>query len=337
MPFASKVSIIFAITFAITLGWVVFINLFPFYIAGFDNIDIFRGNGAWAKEEVVPGNESSTAKVGSEDEDLEDIRVIFLRRGSSLLKKGELELELGIDYFSQKDEIQNVIEDRTRKVALPLSVRVGVTRQLEAFASMPLTYSYREVTYSEGTISDDTVDIGDSAGGISFQLLHERYSWPEIIGTIQFVAPTGKGPYRKNGTAANTGGGHWAIAGGFQFVKTIDPVVLFWGASYMHQFDERGLGFDIQPGDTIEYNFGLSFAANEDLSLSGQVIGEYQRELELDGKEVDGSSRDPFLLRFAVTGRWLADTYLEPSVTFGVNDDAEDYVRVGVALIRRWG
>ena len=167
------------------------------------------------------------------------------------------------------------------------------------------------------------------------QLLAERYSWPEIIATIQYLEPTGTDPYGEEGTKADTGIGHRALTGGVQFVKTSDPIVLFGGISYLHQFETRALEQDIQPGGTIEFNLGLSFAANDDLSISGQAIGSYQGDLELDGKRLDGTSEEPYFLRFAVTSRWIAGTFLEPSVTLGLNDDADSY-RFGLAIIRRW-
>jgi hypothetical protein len=307
-------------------------------ISGGGSACILQVAKAWAQEESVSDSTaSSAAQIGSEEEVGDDIRTVALRRGSSLLRKGEFEFEVGVDYMTQEVEIPTIRDDRSRRLMLPVSVRAGLLERLDVFLALPLTYSDREIRESERTTSDHTVAIGDLTGGASVQLLRERYSWPEIIGTVHFLAPTGKDPYRDEGESADTGSGHWSISGGVQFVKTSDPVLLFWGASYIHQFEEKGLGVDIQPGDTIEYNFGLSFAANDDLSLSGQVIGAHQWDLELDGEKIDSTSRDPFFLSFSVTGRWLANTFLEPSVTLGINDDADDYIRVGLSLIRRWG
>jgi hypothetical protein len=126
------------------------------------------------------------------------------------------------------------------------------------------------------------------------------------------------------------------MTGGLAFVKSLDPVVVFWGLDYTHQFERDGLGQRVQPGETFGYNLGLGFAVNEDVSLSAQVGGAYQTETRLGGIVADGTSREPVTLRLGLTNRWSSNTYLEPSVTFGLNDDAAD-VGLGLSITRRFG
>ncbi|MFO7738821.1 MAG: hypothetical protein R6V46_10130 [Desulfatiglandaceae bacterium] len=278
---------------------------------------------------------SSPTTIGTADATEENILRISLRRESSLLRKGQIQFEMGIDYLRSKNETGSFFEETSRKVSLPLSLRLGIFENLNGFLAIPLTYSNREVSVEGDEITDDTINLGDLTVGFSGQLLAERYSWPEIIATVQYLEPTGTDPYGDEGTQAETGSGHRAVTGGIQFIKTSDPIVLFGGISYLHQFETRALGQDIQPGGTIEFNLGLSFAANDDLSISGQAIGSYQADLELDGEKLDGTSEEPYFIRFAVTSRWIAGTFLEPSVTLGLNDDA-DFYRFGLAIIRRW-
>jgi hypothetical protein len=84
----------------------------------------------------------------------------------------------------------------------------------------------------------------------------------------------------------------------------------------------------------VQYSMGLGFSVNDDVSLSGRFAGVLQGNWEIDDEKVEGSSYEPMTLRVAATMRCRRHTYLEPAVSFGLNDDAAD-VFVGAALILR--
>ncbi|HPY49851.1 MAG TPA: hypothetical protein PLO68_08325, partial [Sedimentisphaerales bacterium] len=113
-----------------------------------------------------------------------------------------------------------------------------------------------------------------------------------------------------------------------------DPLVLFGGIGYLHQFSRHANGQKYEPGPGLQYSMGLGFSVNDDVSLSGRFAGLLQGNWDVDGETVEGSSYEPMTLRVAATMRCRRNTYIEPEVTFGLNDDAPD-VFVGVALIRR--
>jgi hypothetical protein len=85
-------------------------------------------------------------------------------------------------------------------------------------------------------------------------------------------------------------------------------------------------GIDIEGGQSINYSFGAGFAINNQISLSGQFFGAYQTEIELNGEEIDGSNREPMALRSSLTYRISDGQYLEPAVTYGLNDSAPDVI-----------
>jgi hypothetical protein len=205
------------------------------------------------------------------------------------------------------------------------SFRLGLGGRGEVFADFPLSYSTLELSFGGSANSQDKIGIGDFSAGAKYLLFQESARWPEMVVSASFLAPTGEKP---DATGISNGAGHWAIKGGFEFVRTYDPVVLFWGMDYTHQFESHHFYFDgihkVRPGGAIGYNFGLGFAINQNISVSSQLVGRYAFDDSVDGTTFGGSSREPISLRLAVTSRWSKNTYIEPSVAFGLNNDAPD-------------
>jgi hypothetical protein len=272
--------------------------------------------------------------LGPKPKEEEDLRTVFLRNTSVILPPGVVDMEVGVDYRRGKTEGPLDDSDLTRQFRVPLTARFGIVKGWEGVVSAPLIYSYREMSDGVTVDSDDDTGFGDVTSGVSFQVTEERASWPEMIGSLQVRAPTGADPYRGDGNQPTLGSGHWAVAASLQFVRTVDPLVLFWGIGYIHQFSERSGGLKYEPGEGVEYNMGLGFSVNDDVSLSGRFAGVYQGDWEIDGRKAEGTSFEPMTLRLAATVRCRRQVFLEPAVSFGLNDDAPD-VAVGAALIKR--
>jgi hypothetical protein len=75
---------------------------------------------------------------------------------------------------------------------------------------------------------------------------------------------------------------------------------------------------------------------NQNVSLSAQLSGAYQSETRLNGTTISGSSQEPVSLRMALTSRLAKNYYLEPSVTFGLNNDAPDFL-LGISFVYQFG
>jgi len=287
---------------------------------------------------AAPGDDASSngplESLGPKPEDEEDLRSVFLRDASVILPRGTWDLEVGLEYRRAKMDELPFDSDLTRQVRLPLTARFGIRKGMEGLVSVPLIHSYREVSEGGTVDSDDEFGLGDVTTGVSFQIMQEKASWPELLGTVQVRAPSGEDPYRDDGTAPPLGSGHWALAASLQWVRTADPLVLFGGIGYLHQFSRHANGRKYEPGPGLQYSMGLGFSVNDDVSLSGRFAGLLQGNWDIDDETVEGSSYEPMTLRVAATMRCRRNTYVEPEVSFGLNDDAPD-VFVGVALIRR--
>jgi hypothetical protein len=300
-----------------------------------------RGKGSESSNASDKPAAQSTAQtdkpkpIGQKPEDEEDIRKIFLRQNTVLLRPHQLEFETGLNYLGYQ-LVSSVANTRLRQFQLPLTFRFGLSDRIEGFVALPLAYAQQEVSFSGSSTYNDKFGIGDTTAGLNFDIYRERAAWPEIITTLRLIAPTGDQP---SAGGLSLGSGHWAGTAGVQFIKTSDPVVLFWGFQYTHQFAARHFYNDgdhnVQPGETIGYNFGLGFAVNENVSLSSQVSGSYQWETQSDGTTVSGSSTEPVSLRAALTYRISKRSFIEPSVTFSFNNDAPNFV-IGLSATRRF-
>lgn len=273
--------------------------------------------------------------IGQKPEDEEDIRKIFLRQNSVLLQPRRLEFEFGLSYLGNQS-LSSVANAKFRQFQLPLTLRFGLQNRIEGFLAMPVAYVQQELSFADSSTKKDKFGIGDATAGLNFDMFRENARWPEIITTFRLKAPTGDQPQEGG---LSLGSGHWAGTVGVQFIKTTDPIVLFWGFQYTHEFEAKHFYNDgihnVQPGETLGYNFGFGFAVNENVSLSSQVSGSYQWETQSDGRTVSGSSTEPVSLRAALTYRISKKSYIEPSVTFGFNNDTPNFV-IGLSATRRF-
>jgi hypothetical protein len=263
----------------------------------------------------------------------EDFREVFLRESLVLLAPGEVQLEFSLDYL--RDTFGNV---RTRDGSLFSTVRVGLPFGFEAFIDVPYSVREEEIFVADETgettvIEDDHTGIGDIQAGLNFILLQESETWPNIIGTMSYVEPTGEDPDFTDPIAAVFGPANIALdtgrrsgTAGLSFVKSSDPAVLFGGLQFSYLDTESVGGIEIEGGHQFAYSFGMGFAVNDELTMSGLFNGAYLTETELNGQPVLGSDVEPWTFRTGLTYAVSASQYIEPAVSFGLNDDAVDAV-----------
>ena len=283
--------------------------------------------------------------LGEEPEDINS-HLLFLRQSSVLLKPGQFDVEFGVSYRrdERRDYIPELQEDGTfttqdavrRELETRLSVRVGVADRVEAFASVPLLYASEEEFIEGGASRDnDEFGIGDTVFGLKTLLLREKEGRPEIIFTVAGIAPTGEDPYSNDPNAIALGTGHWGLSGGFTFIKSYDPIILFASIDYTYRFPEDELNARIEPGHEIGYNFGVGFAVNEAVTISGQIQGAYRTEAKVDGDRLEDSSSEPMSIRLGLTYSLAVGRYFDSFVAFGISEDAADSI-IGASLTQRF-
>ena len=291
---------------------------------------------AYADQVPQPAETQKPKPIGQKPEDEVDIRKIFLRQSTVLLRPGQLEVEASISYLNNQ-AVSPILNARFRQLDIPLSARIGLFDRAEGYLTVPVAYAHRTMSFAGSGVSHQESGIGDISAGINYEIMRETAKWPDIIASARVAVPTGSKP---NELGLSLGSGHWASSFGVQFIKTVDPVALFWGLNYTHQFEARYFFNDdyhsVNSGEIVGYNFGFGFAANENVSLSAQIIGSYQSSAKADGVNAFGSSSEPVSFRSALTYRYSKNTYIEPSVAIGLDDDTADFA-LGISLTRRFG
>jgi hypothetical protein len=184
--------------------------------------------------------------------------------------------------------------------------------------------------------SRSTSGSSDLGFGLKYQLVSEGETWPDLVASLDVVAPTGNAetldpleifPIR-------FGGGRWRLGGGLNFVRSYDPAVLFGGISYTHSFPADLASVPVSGGDIFSYSFGLGFALNDRITLSGQFGGIYVTQVTRAGETII-TNREAFTLRTALTYRFSSGQYIEPSISYALNRDSSDVV-VALSYVHRF-
>ncbi len=105
------------------------------------------------------------------------------------------------------------------------------------------------------------------------------------------------------------------------FIDNYDPIVIFYGIGYRHQFEREFLGIDVDPGEEIRAQLGVGFAVNSQVTLSTRFAAAFITRTQYDGQSVDGSYSEPMSVRFAATVL-RCQKLIEPFVEIGATDDA---------------
>lgn len=187
-------------------------------------------------------------------------------------------------------------------------------------------------------------NIGDLELIYYYHLLREgqwRHWVPDTIVRIGTRFPTGKDPYglrRENVSGLGlipvefpTGTGHWNINFGANFVKSLDPVLVFLSFTYYHNFPRHvgvqgGVDFGtINLGDGYEYNVGLIVALQERISLNL-----YARQLIIgpttqNGSTLTESNINAISFNIGATYVGGPNWALDCVVGIGLSPDAPDY------------
>jgi hypothetical protein len=275
-------------------------------------------------ETVAQKTDSQSALKSEEplgEDSKQDLGPAFLRQATVLLAPGEFQVEFALSYL--RDQFLN---QRTRQASFISALRFGLPYRMEGFVNVPVSWRYNEFFDVTGTFKDDQAGLGDVAGGLNIVLYEEDVNWPEVILQLGFGAPTGDDPSLLNPREVSLGLGRWRGSAGLNLVRSFDPAVVFGGIGFEYLTDETFDGIGIQGGHRLTYDFGTGFAVNSQLTLSGRFIGAYQTKTKLDGTKIEGSDIEPMSLRFSSTYRFSKKQYLEPSVRFGLNDDAIDTI-----------
>jgi hypothetical protein len=277
-------------------------------------------------------------KLGTEPE---DNSLQFLRFQTILLEPGETQFDVGVLYSITEDDFplflapDGVVDThvRQRRLIVPLELRYGLSKRMQAFVNVPFGWANAELNFDGFDLFENAGGIGDVRSGITFLLKQGKGKGPDITGTFAFSAPTGIDSFVAGPTLVSQpslGDGFWTLSGDVLFINNIDPIVFFYGFGTRQGIERNFFGVTFAPGQEYSYNFGMGFAVNERVTLSGAFIGAYITEIHANGRRVQGTIQEPLSLRFSATiarnktksKKNNKKKLLEPFVEIGMTDDA---------------
>jgi hypothetical protein len=270
----------------------------------------------------------------------------FLRQTALLLEPGKHQLDWGLTYsvfnevfalpvVNHSGTVVGVANERVRLrlMTVPLAFRYGLTDGVQVYINAPLGWSNSEVTDDAGdSINSNFGGMADMSAGFSVQLMKACGAWcPDVIASLGFVAPTGHATFATSLLASNSflGQGFWDITTSCIAVHTLDPVVFYYGAGYVHRFENTISGVNVNPGEEFDYLFGVGFAVNPWITISGTLLGSTITRYGVNGVSIPGTDQDPIRFRFSCT--MVKDSRIcEPFAEIAMTPDAPS--RVGIVF-----
>lgn len=269
----------------------------------------------------------------------------------SLLKKGKVGMNYGIDYSFYRDSRIDIAvdgsssaitrfrieEDAQHTISNSLDLTYGVWDNLTFSASLPL------ITKFDSQSSLSTTGLGDISLGARWQPVPLKRGLPTTTLFASLSTATGDSPYEINRQKnLSTGKGYYSLSGGASISKVADPVVLFASGSYalstkvtdLNQVQGSRILTSVQPGDSLGFSMGVAYALNYDVSITGSFSHSYGFASTYgfsNGDEVETADQVSSSVSLSLGLRTNPKRIVNVSMGFGLTEDTSD-VTLGFSL-----
>ncbi len=289
-----------------------------------------------------PTPEVATRLRDPREEDIPQEAFVF-RDQAVTLRPGRAELSLDLGYLRDR---RTVSSDRSGSAVL--TGRVGLLDGVEASVTLPFFIATRSFELAPTLVTDrETRAMGDVTAQVNIRGWGEREYRPGAIFTAALVTPTGPSPFVNPSqgitsqqvpvdiTQFISTRAAWALRGGVQMFKTVDPLVIFGGVAYEYAFPIEQSGVTFRPGWRISYNAGVSFALSERSTLGFTFIGNYTAALQANNVQYRSTASEAAVFRLSLVQRLAPHLWLEPSLGMGLVSESPN-VQVGLGLRYRF-
>jgi len=290
-------------------------------------------------EEYKASGEDKVARKQEYGERTTDNTRAFLRTQTPLLAPRQWQFDTGVSYTILEADLPTISGTTLteanvafRSLETPFGFRYGITERLQWFGSSAIGWQSTEFADGFTHSTTDKAGIGDVLTGFNYLLRQETSCLPSIITSVDISAPTGNARDPRLLFDSGTGSGAWTASSRFLMVKSLDPVVAFWGAGYRCVLEDTYLGDRIDIGDQIQYTFGIGFGVSEKVTLSSALIGSYITDLKVNSTTLPGTGGDIISVRLASTIS-QCKRIIEPFATIGVTERAPN-ATVGIVWTR---
>ena len=260
---------------------------------------------------------ASTASANEEigvQEKLKKAYELYLQDQSVTLSKKSWRMGFDFSYMSNEKSFL-FTQQESRLVQSGVSVNDGLTDRIELFGRVPIVYenyTFRDI-FSGDKQNLSGVNLGNITLGANVTLFRVK-NGPTVTWQSAFLAPTYTGNFLTSKSAVSTG---------LTVYQDFDPAFLYGGLSGTktiggNQFDGFG------------YHAGFGFSLNHRLALGTEISGGYNF-----GQQMFFANREYAQLTGRATFVLSQKNLIQPSVSFGLNENTPDYI-LGMQWTRRF-
>lgn len=331
-----------------------------------------------AQSRADPVSQTPVPTVGEAPTEKADVDVAVLpNQGGIITRKGRLTLQGDLEYSHAENNsvifrgigvdaavligVFDINRSRQDVLTAAAGARFGISDRLEINGRLPFVYrADRTVlapvsdpsTPNAGQLNRPVTSarVGDAEFGVRYQLNDGLHGAPYFIAGVQFVAPTGRGPFSVqydelgNALQAATGSGFWGVTPNVTAILPTDPAVLFATLGYTFNL---GRSFDrvigpvrvehVQPGGEPSASFGMALSLNQRAAISFGYAHTMalRARTKLRAINANDESLGPITINrsrslqlgrllFGVSYRVSPSTTINWAVETGVTDDSPD-------------
>jgi hypothetical protein len=203
-----------------------------------------------------------------------------------------------------------------------LGFRMGLPWQSQVSVSLPYVYSEGKDGFPSSS------GLGDAGILVSKELMQENGVFPNLVGSIGWTSPTSLGGNFKPIPYVS------GFQAGFTASKSLDPLVVFLGASYFSSASSDVAGSKVNPADVVGARMGASLAVSPATSLTAGFNLAYLTNTTPSDFTVLGSDRVLSSFDVGVSTIVWGRTMLNVTAQFGITGHVPDFRLIASVPVR---
>lgn len=224
---------------------------------------------------------------------------------------------------------------KSETLALSASVTLPADSQLSL--NVPLRKETEQLTNIGQSVTQtrkNSEGIGDIRLTYSRQLLKEKTSLPNAIGSVTWKAPTGKDAY-EDPQSLELGSGFHGVRTGVTVLKQDDPAIIYSGIGHTWNLeDDKGTSGKIKPGNSVDLSLGLAYALTDKINVNFGLDQVWTGKSKINDVEVINTDAHTASLSVGSKVKLSQKKALDVSAKVGLTNDTPDFqIQLGVPLL----
>jgi hypothetical protein len=270
---------------------------------------------------AIPARPSGLAPP-SPPEDAEMERALertLVREGALVLAPWSYELTPQFS-FAHWDKVQDPTIRNSYSAGL--GFRMGLPWQSQVSVWLPYVYSEGKDGFPSSS------GLGDAGIVFSKELMQDNGVFPNLVGSIGWTSPTSLGGNLKPIPYVS------GFQAGFTASKSLDPLVVFLGASYFSSASRDVAGGKVNPADVVGARMGASLAVSPATSLTAGFNLAYLTNMSPSDFTVSNSDRVLSSFDVGISTIVWGRTMLNVTAQFGITGHVPDFRLIASLPVR---